>query len=169
MSRTISLQVNGGAVAVEDAADRLLLDLLRDDLGLRGCKYGCGEARCGACTVLVDGRPLRSCVTRVETLDGSEIRTIEGLADEDGPLHPLQEAFLECEALQCGYCTCGMILGALALLERHPDPDEAEFSEAMDGHLCRCGCYGPIREAVALAAKRMRGEEAETATEDGND
>src|SRR6185503_13325545 len=115
------------------------------------CKYGCGEGRCGACTVLVDGRPVRSCTTAVSAAKGKKIQTIEGLADRDR-LHPLQQAFLDAGALQCGYCTPGMILSALALLRRDPSPSRDQIITAMSGHICRCGIYSRIVTAIEKAA-----------------
>lgn len=157
MSDPIVFQLNGKPVEV--ATGRPLLEVLRDELGLTGTKYGCGEGSCGACTVLVDGRAARSCVTRVDALGGKEVTTIEGLAD-GGKLHPVQRAFLEEDALQCGYCTCGMVMSAVALLREHPEPDEDQFLAAMDGNICRCGVYPLIRTAVRRAGETMRKEAA---------
>jgi aerobic-type carbon monoxide dehydrogenase small subunit (CoxS/CutS family) len=155
--REQTLTVNGDErrVAVEDG--RTLLGVLRDVLGLTGAKYGCGEGQCGACTVIVDGEPVRSCLTRVEAVAGKSIRTVEGLAAADGTLHPVQQAFLDADALQCGYCTPGMVVGAAALLEKNPAPDDSEIVEAMDGHLCRCGPYPRILEAIRRAASAGKG------------
>jgi aerobic-type carbon monoxide dehydrogenase small subunit (CoxS/CutS family) len=152
----IELHVNGIGQAVNADPDRTLLSVLRDDLGLTGAKYGCGEGRCGACTVHVDGRPARSCSTRVGTVAGKKVRTIEGLADGD-KLHPVQRAFLEAAAFQCGYCTCGMIMSAVALLEDQPRPDRDEIARRMNGNVCRCGTYTRIIAAVELAAKAGEG------------
>jgi aerobic-type carbon monoxide dehydrogenase small subunit (CoxS/CutS family) len=150
------LNVNGRSHSVEVESDRTLLGVLRDDLGLTGAKYGCGEAQCGACTVLVDGMMTRSCVTRVGTLEGKQIVTIEGL-EKDGKLHPLQEAFLEADALQCGYCTSGMIMSAMALLKRTPNPTEEETVRFMNGNVCRCGTYPRIVNAIRIASTKMKG------------
>jgi aerobic-type carbon monoxide dehydrogenase small subunit (CoxS/CutS family) len=150
------LHVNGARHAITAEASRSLLSVLRDDLGLTGSKYGCGEGQCGACTVLLDGEPVRSCARTVHSVSGKQILTIEGVAKGD-KLHPLQEAFLELDALQCGYCTCGMILSALALLNDKPDPTREEIVFAMDGNICRCGAYSRIVAAVERAAVRMKG------------
>jgi len=130
--------------------------VLRDDLELTGSKYGCGEGQCGACTVLIDGAPVRSCITRVATVAGKPITTIEGLA-QNGRLHPLQEAFLQSDALQCGYCTPGMILSGAGLLRKNPHPSEPEIRRAMEGNVCRCGTYPRIVAAVQLAERLMNG------------
>jgi aerobic-type carbon monoxide dehydrogenase small subunit (CoxS/CutS family) len=152
------LQINGSRRTLDADASRTLLSVLRDDLDLTGCKYGCGEGRCGACTVLVDGRPTRSCTTLVSATGGKKIQTIEGLA-RGGKLHPLQEAFLEVGALQCGYCTPGMILSALALLRKEPQPSREEIIRHMSVNICRCGIYGRIIAAIEKAAKVMKGGE----------
>jgi aerobic-type carbon monoxide dehydrogenase small subunit (CoxS/CutS family) len=149
------LNVNGGKRAIDADAERSLLSVLRDDLDLTGCKYGCGEGRCGACTVLLDGQAVRSCTTRVGTIEGKSIRTIEDLA-KDGKLHPLQEAFLEVGAMQCGYCTCGMILSALGLLTKTPEPSREEIVRGMSVNMCRCGVYTRIVTAIEQAAKKMK-------------
>ena len=150
------LQINGAASAVEADSERTLLSVLRDDLGLTGAKYGCGEGHCGACTVLLDGRAVRSCSTRVEAASGKKVSTIEGLAAGD-KLHALQEAFLEVGALQCGYCTPGMIMSALALLSRNPEPTRDDIILNMNGNICRCGTYQRIIAAIEKAAKTMKG------------
>ena len=126
---------------------------MRDDLGLTGTKYGCGEGQCAACTVLLDGQPVRSCITRVSAAEGKRVLTIEGLAPA-GALHPVQQAFLDADAMQCGWCTPGMILGTVALLQRTPNPTEAEVVAGMNGHICRCGTYPRIIRAVRAAAKK---------------
>jgi aerobic-type carbon monoxide dehydrogenase small subunit (CoxS/CutS family) len=133
---------------------RMLLWVLRDELDLTGTKYGCGEGECGACTVLIDGVAIRSCVTRVSAVAGKQITTIEGLA-QNGKLHPLQEAFMQAEALQCGYCTPGMILSSVALLKRTPQPTEPEIRTSLEGNVCRCGTYPRIIVAVRNAAVQM--------------
>jgi aerobic-type carbon monoxide dehydrogenase small subunit (CoxS/CutS family) len=130
---------------------RMLLWVLRDELELTGTKYGCGEGQCGACTVLIDGAPVRSCITRASAVAGKEITTIEGL-EQKGKLHPLQDAFIQADALQCGYCTPGMILSSVALLRKTPQPTEPEIRRALQGNLCRCGTYPRIIAAVRMAA-----------------
>jgi aerobic-type carbon monoxide dehydrogenase small subunit (CoxS/CutS family) len=149
---TFSLQVNGRVHEVIAEPADSLLTVLREDLGLTGSKFGCGEGFCGACTVLIDGQAVRSCVTRVGTLEGKSITTIEGITGER--LHPVQQAFLETEALQCGYCTPGMIMAAIGLLQSNPDPTPDEVARAMDRNVCRCGTYARIVSAVQLAAKQ---------------
>ena len=132
-----------------------MLVVLRDHLDLTGTKYGCGEGQCAACTVLINGQPRHACQTRVATIGEQPITTIEGL-ERNGKLHPVQQAFLDTEALQCGYCTPGMILGAVALLARNPSPAEAEVRAALNGHICRCNVYPRVLQAVALAAQRSK-------------
>jgi aerobic-type carbon monoxide dehydrogenase small subunit (CoxS/CutS family) len=149
------LRINGAQVDVNADRDTYLLEVLRDELGLTGAKYGCGEGRCGACTVLVDGEPVRSCVTKLGAVAASTITTIEGL-EKDGKLHPIQEAFLDVGAMQCGYCTCGMIMSGVALLRKNPDPSLAEIIEFMNGNICRCGTYPRIMVALSNAAKAMK-------------
>jgi aerobic-type carbon monoxide dehydrogenase small subunit (CoxS/CutS family) len=152
MATVTRLHINGRDAALQADGARTLLSVLRDDLQLTGCKPGCGEGQCGACTVLVDGKPVRSCRTPAGSVGESKIRTIEGL-EQDGGLHPVQQAFLDADALQCGYCTCGMILSAVALLEEHPQPTDEQFLAAMDGNICRCGVYNNIRDAVKRASE----------------
>ena len=149
------LQVNGRVMPVEADADRTLLNVLRDDLDLTGTKYGCGEGECGACTVHIDGVAARSCQRKVGNLAGKKITTIEGLSS-GGKLHALQQAFWDVGALQCGFCTPGMIMSALSLLKKNPSPSEAEIVRAMDGNICRCGTYGRIVSAISAAAKQIR-------------
>jgi aerobic-type carbon monoxide dehydrogenase small subunit (CoxS/CutS family) len=156
MATLKELHVNGQTQPIDADEERSLLSVLRDDLGLTGCKYGCGEGQCGACTVLLDGQPARSCVTRVGTVRGKQVRTIEGLA-AGGKLHPLQEAFLAAGAMQCGYCTPGMILSALALLSEQPQPKRDEIVRFMNGNICRCGTYQRIVTAIEHAAQVMKG------------
>jgi len=151
---TIELAVNGRPCTVEADSQISLLTVLRENLDLTGTKYGCGEGQCGACTVLVDGRAQRSCVTRAENMAQKQITTIEGLARGD-QLHPVQEAFLEEGALQCGYCTPGMILSTVALLIRNDHPTRTEIIDSLDGNLCRCGAYSRIISAVQKAATRL--------------
>jgi aerobic-type carbon monoxide dehydrogenase small subunit (CoxS/CutS family) len=156
MATIKELTVNGTKRAVSADADRSLLSVLRDDLDLTGCKYGCGEGRCGACTVLIDGQPTRSCTTKAGSAEGKPIRTIESLASGDR-LHPLQQAFLDHEALQCGYCTCGMLMSAFALLSKNPEPTRDDIVRYMNGNICRCGTYSRIIAAIEQAAKTMKG------------
>ncbi|HUA61924.1 MAG TPA: (2Fe-2S)-binding protein [Verrucomicrobiae bacterium] len=153
MARITQLDVNGVIRRLDADGDRTLLSVLRDDLELTGTKYGCGEGQCAACTVLIDGQPTKSCLTRVSAATGKKIVTIEGLAP-NGKLHPLQEAFLEADAMQCGWCTPGMILGAVGLLRRTPHPTEAEIVSGMNGHICRCGTYSRIIRAIQTAAAK---------------
>ena len=155
MDVTVTLTVNGVARTVTTDPQRPLLDVLREDLHLTGTKYGCGEGRCGACTVLMDGKPARSCVVPVSLADKKSITTIEGLAKGDS-LHPVQEAFLEEGAMQCGYCTPGMILSAVALLQDKPNPTDEEIVAGMNGNICRCNGYVKIKNAVRRAADKMR-------------
>jgi nicotinate dehydrogenase subunit A len=149
---TIRLAINGKSFTVEAEPQTNLLTVLREELDLTGSKYGCGEGQCGACTVLIDGRAQRSCITKVGTVAEKRITTIEGLADGD-QLHPVQAAFLEAGAMQCAYCTSGMIMSAVALLQRNPDPKESEIVAFMDGNVCRCGTYPRIVSAIQKAAK----------------
>lgn len=155
MDTTISFTVDGRDYTVSTVASRSLLEVLREDLGLMGAKYGCGEGQCGACSVLVDDRRVFSCVYPASLADSKKITTIEGLADGEN-LHPVQEAFLAEGAMQCGYCTGGMILAAVALLRSNPDPTDSEIVEAMNRNLCRCNGYGRILKAVRRAADTMR-------------
>ena len=148
---------NGKPVRVEAEGSLRALDLLRDHLGLTGTKEGCGRGECGACTILVDGRPVNACLLYAAKLAGRSVLTVEGLSGADGGLHPLQEAFLEEGAVQCGYCTPGMLLSAKALLDRSPHPGAAEIEEALSGNLCRCTGYIKIVKAVERAAQAMGG------------
>jgi aerobic-type carbon monoxide dehydrogenase small subunit (CoxS/CutS family) len=152
----MELVVNQKHYRLQVDPDRMLLWVLRDELELTGSKYGCGEGQCGACTVLIDGAPVRSCITRASTVAGKQITTIEGVA-QNGRLHPLQEAFIQADAMQCGYCTPGMIVSGVALLKKTPHPSEAEIRRAMEGNVCRCGTYLRIVAAVQLAEKLMNG------------
>lgn len=147
-----SITVNGTTQSVDVSADTPLLWVLRDHLNLLGTKYGCGIALCGTCTVHMNGNPVRSCMMTIESVQGSEITTIEGLS-EDGS-HPVQEAWKEVDVPQCGYCQSGQIMTAAALLKRNPDPTSDEIREAMHGNLCRCASYQRIYQAVELAAKK---------------
>lgn len=152
----IAINVNGQARSSEAAPDTPLLYVLRNDLGLNGAKYGCGVAQCGACTVIIDGKAARSCVTALSTVGGKRVTTLEGLA-AGGKAHPLQQAFLDEQAAQCGYCTNGMILTAKAFLERNPQPTEAQIRKALAANLCRCGSHNRVVRAVQRAAKAMAG------------
>ena len=152
MANVTELRINDAKRQVNAEGERSLLSVLRDDLELTGAKYGCGEGRCGACTVLIDGLPTRSCVTSVAKAAAHEITTIESL-ERGGKLHPLQQAFIETGAMQCGYCTCGMILSALALLRKTPRPSEQQIVEAMEGNVCRCGIYSRIVAAISKVSK----------------
>ena len=153
MARITELDINGVKRRVDADAERSLLSVLRDDLDLTGTKYGCGEGQCAACTVLLDGVATRSCLTKAGAAAGRKIVTIEGLAPEGG-LHPMQQAFLDADALQCGWCTPGMILGAVSLLKKNPRPSGAEIVAGMNGHICRCGTYPRIVEAIQSAARK---------------
>ena len=153
----VALIINGDAYELAVAPSHTLLEVLREDAGLTGTKHGCEQGECGLCTVLVDGRPQFSCLMLGIEAEGSEIRTVEGLA-RDGELHPLQQAWGEKGASQCGYCSPGMLMSAQALLERNPSPSRSEIREALAGNLCRCTGYLASIDAVELAAARMRGE-----------
>lgn len=154
MNRIIEFQVNGNTARIDADSDRSLLSVLRDDLSLTGAKYGCGEGQCGACTVLIDGLPARSCTTKIGSVAHKQVTTIEGI-ERDGKLHPLQEAFLHFGAMQCGYCTCGMIMSGVALLRQNAHPSDEEISRFMNGNICRCGVYGRIVAAIKMAAERL--------------
>jgi aerobic-type carbon monoxide dehydrogenase small subunit (CoxS/CutS family) len=152
---TIQFRLNGQSVTVTGDEERLLLWTLRTDLALTGAKYGCGDGLCGACTVLVNGEAVLSCQTAIKDVAGAEVVTIEGLA-QNGNLHPIQQAFIDHDALQCGFCTPGMILKAYSLLAENPQPTQHEIIEAMDDNLCRCGSHVRIVQAIQTAAKRMK-------------
>ena len=154
MDAKVTFTVNGQERVVTTDPERSLLDVLREDFHLTGAKYGCGEGRCGACSVLMDGKRVLSCITPIAQADRKAITTIEGLA-QGGSLHPVQEAFLEEGAMQCGYCTSGMVLTAAALLQRNPDPTDEEIVAEMNVNLCRCNGYTKILQAVRRAAKKM--------------
>jgi aerobic-type carbon monoxide dehydrogenase small subunit (CoxS/CutS family) len=156
MAETISFTLNDQPVSVSTDGQRPLLWVLRTDFGLTGTKFGCGQARCGACTVLIDNKAVRSCTYPVRSANGREVRTIEGLS-KDGELHPLQKAFVEHDALQCGFCTPGMILTAYSLLWENPQPTREEIIQGMDGNLCRCGAHTRIVAAIQSAAAAMNG------------
>jgi aerobic-type carbon monoxide dehydrogenase small subunit (CoxS/CutS family) len=157
MIETIQFVLNEQPVSITVDGERMLLWVLRTDLGLTGVKYGCGEALCGACTVLVDNAAVYSCQTSVRSVAGKKVTTIEGLA-KDGKLHPIQSAFVKHDALQCGFCTPGMILKASSVLAGNPKPTREQIIAAMDGNLCRCGAHVRIVQAVQEAAQKMRGE-----------
>jgi len=152
---TFALDVNGTKRMVDAGGDESLLSVLRDRLDLTGTKYGCGEGQCGACTVLLDGRPVRSCRQPVSEAAGKKITTIEGLED-NGKLHPVQQAFLDIEAFQCAYCTSGMIVAAAGLLSATPLPSDEDIAGALAGNICRCGTYPRILEAVRRAASASK-------------
>ena len=151
MAKVTSLSVNGKKLPVDVDSTVSLLSVLRNDLDLTGSKYGCGEGQCGACTVLIDGQPMRSCITQVGRAAGKQITTIEGL-EKDGKLHPLQEAFIKADAMQCAYCTSGMIIAASALLNKNSKPSRADIIAGMNGNICRCGTYQRIIEAIQIAS-----------------
>lgn len=150
----MKLKINGKEMELDDRyTDDLLLWGLRDGLGLKGTRFGCGIGQCGACTVHIDGEPVRACQTPISMLDNAEIRTIEGLSDQtDGTPHPVQQAFIDHQVPQCGYCMSGQMMSAVALLEKHSNPTDAEIDAAMRGNLCRCGTYVRIRQAIHAAA-----------------
>ncbi|MCC8163843.1 MAG: (2Fe-2S)-binding protein [Lachnospiraceae bacterium] len=150
----INVTVNGELYNKTVPANKTLLRFLREDLFLNGVKEGCNEGECGSCTVLVDGEPMNSCLVLAAELNGREVLTVEGLA-QDGRLHPLQEAFIEAGAIQCGYCTPGMLMSAVALLNRYPHPTRAQIRKEMEGNICRCTGYTRIADAVLLAVEKM--------------
>jgi aerobic-type carbon monoxide dehydrogenase small subunit (CoxS/CutS family) len=154
MATTLSVNAMKRDVAADPR--RSLLSVLRDDLQLTGCKYGCGEGECGACTVLIDGKATRSCVTTLAECAGKSVTTVEGLANDE-KLHPLQAAFVECGAMQCGYCTTGMIMSGVALLAQHRQPTREQIVEQMDGNVCRCGTYSRIIAAIQRAGELAKG------------
>jgi aerobic-type carbon monoxide dehydrogenase small subunit (CoxS/CutS family) len=155
MAKPIELEINGKRCTVQCDPETPLLSVLRDELGLTGTKYGCGEGQCGACTVLMDGAPRRSCQITVSAAAAKRITTIEGL-EKDGRLHPVQQAFLDAGAFQCAYCTSGMILGSVGLLSTNRNPTSAEIIQSLQGNICRCGTYPRIIDAVHQAAKSMQ-------------
>jgi carbon-monoxide dehydrogenase small subunit len=156
MTETVQFKLNGQPTQLTVDSDRMLLWVLRTDLGLTGTKFGCGESFCGACTVVVDNVAVRSCQTPVKYVQGREVITIEGLM-KNGKLHPLQEAFMEHDALQCGYCTPGMIMNAYSLIRKHPKPSESDILEGMNDNLCRCGAHPRIVQAIQTAAEKVEG------------
>jgi isoquinoline 1-oxidoreductase alpha subunit len=153
MAKT-TFTVNGQEQTVDVDSSAMLLWVLRDDLELTGTKFGCGMSECGACTVHVDGAPVRSCITPLSSVAGKNVTTIEGLAPAEGELHPLQAAWIEAQVPQCGYCQSGQIMSAAALLETTPNPTESQIREAMNGNLCRCGTYPRIIKAIQIAASK---------------
>jgi aerobic-type carbon monoxide dehydrogenase small subunit (CoxS/CutS family) len=155
MARAIRLLVNGSAREVTVDPERPLLSVLRDDLDLTGCKYGCGEGQCGACTVLINGLAVRSCITPAAATAGKPITTIEGLA-KNGTLHAVPQAFLDAGAMQCGYCIPGMIMSAVSFLRKNPNPTDADIIHGMQGNICRCGTHPRIVEAIRNAAAKIR-------------
>ena len=156
MATKVTLLLNGREREVAADGQRSLLSVLRDDLLLTGCKYGCGEGECGACTVLIDGQAKRSCITTIDDCAGKQIKTVESL-EQNGKLHPLQQAFLDCGAMQCGYCTTGMIMSGAALLQKHAQPTRDQIVEHMNGNICRCGTYTRIISALQRAAELTKG------------
>ena len=155
MSLVTSLHVNGTARACDAEAERSLLSVLRDDLGLTGTKYGCGEGQCGACTVLIGGAPRRSCQIPASAAAGKPVVTIEGL-EKEGRLHPVQQAFLDAGAFQCAYCTSGMIMSSVGLLQTNPNPSQMDINQSLQGNICRCGTHPRIIDAVRQAARMMQ-------------
>ena len=156
MEESISFKLNGKTVSVTTDPDRMLLWVLRTDLGLTGTKYGCGEGQCGACTVMLGDRPVRSCIIPMGLVKGKEVTTIEGLS-QNGKLHPIQEAFVKHDALQCGFCTPGMILNAYGLLLKNPEPTRQQIIDGMENNLCRCAAHIRIIRAIETAASQMKG------------
>jgi len=154
MKETISFKLNGKLTTLETEGERTLLWVMRTDLGLTGTKFGCGESLCGACTVIVNKEAVRSCNLKIKEVRGKEVLTIEGL-EKNGKLHPLQEAFIEYGALQCGFCTSGMIMSAYGLLLKHPKPKRAQIVEGMNDNLCRCGAHKRIIQAIESASKKI--------------
>lgn len=157
MKKKVQFELNGKQVEVQLEENQTLLWVLRTNFNLTGTKYGCGEGSCGSCTVLVNDEPVRSCVTTPEEVEGAKVVTIEGLADGEN-LHPVQQAFVDHDALQCGYCTPGMILNTVSLLKNNPEPTRKEIIDGMDGNLCRCGAHTRIIMAIESASKMMKGE-----------
>ena len=157
MEKTISFRLNGKAVSLTSSSDRMLLWILRSNLSLTGTKHSCGEGFCGACTVLVNNEPVLSCQYPFQDVEGKDILTIEGL-QKNGNLHPIQQAFLKHNALQCGFCTPGMILMAYSLLKKNPQPSTTDIFASMEGNLCRCGAYQRIIQAIHTASQSMKGQ-----------
>ena len=157
MIETIEFELNGNPTQLSVDPGNLLMWVLHNDMGLTGTKFGCGLGYCGSCTVLLDNEPVRSCMIPVSDAEGKKIITIEGLS-KNGSLHPVQKAFIEKDAFQCGYCTPGMIMNAVGLLLQNPEPSRKEVIEGMEENLCRCGAHGRIIEAIQMAGKEMKGE-----------
>ena len=158
MVREIKLKVNGILYELAVKSNQTLAEALRDNLGLLGTKIGCNEGECGTCTIIINGRTVVSCLMLAVQADGAEITTIEGLSSKEG-LHPVQQAFVEAGAIQCGFCTPGMVMSTVTLLEEHPNPTDKEIKEGLAGNLCRCTGYQQIFDAVKLAAKKMKRKE----------
>ena len=156
VTKTINFELNGKSTDLSVDPGFLLIWILRNDLGLCGTKFGCGLGYCGSCTVIMDGEPVRSCMIPVSDVEGKKVLTIEGLA-KNGSLHPIQKSFMEMDALQCGYCTPGMIMNAYGLLLNNPEPSKKEVIEGMEENLCRCGAHNRIIEAIQKAGKEMKG------------
>ncbi len=156
MEKTIKFKLNHKPISISVDSERMLLWILRTDFGLTGAKYGCGEGFCGACTVLVNNKAVHSCQLAVKDVEGKEVITIEGLS-QNGNLHPIQEAFMKHDALQCGFCTPAMILNAYSLLSEHPQPNLKEIKDGMEDNLCRCGAHNRIVQAIQTAAQKMKG------------
>ena len=156
MTETIQFELNGKPVSISFESDRILLSVLRTDFGLTGTKFGCGLGFCGACTIIMNNAAVRSCMVPLSSINGTKIITIEGLA-KNGSLHPVQKAFIQHDALQCGYCTPGMIMNAYGLLLRNPEPSRQEIIQAMEDNLCRCGAHNRIIKAIQTAANEMKG------------
>jgi carbon-monoxide dehydrogenase small subunit len=161
MKQYITLKINGDTYSLAVDPWRTLNEVLREDLNLTGTKLGCGSGDCGACTVMVEGRSVSSCLTLAVAVDGKDIQTVEGLAPSGETLHPIQDAFIETGAIQCGFCTAGMEMSALYLLNQNPSPDEKEIRAGLSGNLCRCTGYNQIVEAISVAADRMRSRESQ--------
>lgn len=157
MIETIQFELNSKPTEISTDPSNLLMWVLRNELGLTGTKFGCGISVCGSCTVLLDNKPVQSCIIPIRDVAGKKVMTIEGLK-KNGELHPIQKAFMSKDALQCGYCTPGMIMNAYGLLLRNPEPNRQEIMDAMEDNLCRCGTYGRIIEAIQIAAKEMKGD-----------
>jgi aerobic-type carbon monoxide dehydrogenase small subunit (CoxS/CutS family) len=156
MTETIHFELNGKPVSMSFESDRILLSVLRTEFGLTGTKFGCGLGFCGACTIILDNEPVRSCTVPLSSINGTKIITIEGLS-KNGTLHPIQKAFIKHEALQCGYCTPAMIMTAYGLLIKNPEPSKQEIIQGMEDNLCRCGTYNRIIKAIQTAAEEMKG------------
>ena len=156
MSNSVEIEINGVKHQVNADPDTSLLEIIRDDLGMTGTKFGCGESECGACTVLINGTPSHACITQLSEIAGASITTIEGL-EKNGKLHPLQQAFIDEGAMQCGYCVSGMIMTGVGLLEKNPNPTDAQIVQFMSGNLCRCGGYPRMLAAIKRASQSMRG------------